>query len=257
MDEDVAFDARVTTSDWQKGDPEVELETGQGATTGYETLHFTVALERDPMYATLALVIPTLLLNIISFAQFWIPSSHDSINLDRGGMAITTILAALAIRETSLSEVDTAFTMLDVFLLVSLLFHFIGFIITAFESSHAVLKKQKGFGIGSADHVGKAVLPTLFGVINMVLSIVWPQDGLFYTLFVMSLLVTIVALWLNRKESIRTVINRRRNESIRKSVNVLGLEAHAAEHVTDELVLSEEPLEGNGSGVGSTLSIGA
>jgi hypothetical protein len=122
-----AFDVIVENNDWFQGDVFVSMDASEESK--FETAKFKVEMTRDPLFVDLSFVIPSHLLNIMSFAQFWIPTQSDSINLDRGGMAITTILSALALRETTTSEVSTSFTLLDLFMLTSLLFHFVGCII--------------------------------------------------------------------------------------------------------------------------------
>jgi hypothetical protein len=119
-----AFDVIVENNDWFQGDVFVSMDASEESK--FETAKFKVEMTRDPLFVDLSFVIPSHMLNIMSFAQFWIPTQSDSINLDRGGMAITTIISALALRETMTSEVSTSFTLLDLFMLTSLLFHFVG-----------------------------------------------------------------------------------------------------------------------------------
>ena len=163
------FGVFLSTNDWTNGERFAKIEEFEGSS--FETLFLKVEMTRDPLFIEPAMILPSFLLNMISFAQFYIPARSDTVNLDRGGLAITTILASLALRDPLVSTVDNAFTLLDVFLLISLCFHFIGFIITAYESSH---KMDKG-ELASADKAGKLYLPVVFGVSNLILSLFWAK----------------------------------------------------------------------------------
>lgn len=47
-------------------------------------LHF-IEMTRNPTFVVLSMVVPSFLLSLISFAQFWVPA-QETINLDRGGI---------------------------------------------------------------------------------------------------------------------------------------------------------------------------
>jgi len=179
-----AFIVEVTSSDWIQGTIGVSRETENTSTADYETVHFTVAMERDPLFFELSYVIPVFILNVMSFAQFWVPTRSDQINFDRGGMSITTILSSLALRDSMASTVGTSFSLLDLYMLVSLLFQFVGFLITTYESSSKKLSRDNSKELQKKiDLVGRLILPLIFGVFNITLSIFWNRGArgfLFY-----------------------------------------------------------------------------
>ena len=217
--DDNDFEVTVANADWFQGPTEVTLT----ANTELQTAHYRVEMARDPLFTQLSLIIPSFLLNTISFSQHWIPTRTDQINLDRGGMAITTILAALALRDTMISEVGTAFTLLDLFLLVSLVFQFIGFMITAFESSYGQVKgggdETNTLGIG--DRLGKVVVPIIFGVFNTILSIFW--GGGMWILSYLSIALCLGVSVLARKD--RQRFQQKLKESMTKSLRKASLKA--------------------------------
>jgi len=192
------FQVTVANDDWTQGP--VNVTTVDGG--DMETVEYRVEMTRDPQFVVLSIIVPSFLLNVISFSQHWIPTRTDQINLDRGGMAITTILAALALRDTSITEVGTAFTLLDVFLLVSLVFQFFGFIITAYESSEiAMTRARESNHLGHGDRLGKVITPILFGIFNVLLSIFWARGV--WILFYLSAALIAVVMFVNRADRVR------------------------------------------------------
>ncbi|CAB9498257.1 Ligand-gated ion channel 4 [Seminavis robusta] len=185
----------VSNNDWFQGPSDVSVVKGDG----YETIKYRVDMDRDPLFTVLSIIVPSFLLNTISFAQHWIPTRTGSINLDRGGMAITTILAALALRDTMVAEVGNAFTLLDLFLLVSLVFQFMGFLITTYESSYGRIKTAKNDNeLGWGDRLGKVVTPIVFGLFCFSLSIYW-GDGLWILSYLGAILV-VLSGYLGRRD---------------------------------------------------------
>lgn len=219
--DDGDFDVDVANDDWFQGDIEVHMEMF-GAT--HETIEYRVEMMRDPMFIVLSIIVPSFLLNTISFAQHWIPTRTGAINLDRGGMAITTILAALALRDTMVAEVGNAFTLLDLFLLVSLVFQFLGFLITAYESSYGRVKGQvdeNEQGIG--DRLGKVVTPLLFGLFCLSLSLYW-GDGV-WILFYLAMVLIMFTAYLGRRDHhmFRQGLKKRLTNSKKKLRSRLGM----------------------------------
>jgi len=87
---------------------------------------FTYAIERDPTFALNAYVMMGWLLVILAMCAFWIP--EEAGNMDRVGLAITTVLASTVLQTEA--KVSMASTWLDVFFTVCTVFQAVTFLIS-------------------------------------------------------------------------------------------------------------------------------
>eukprot|EP00929_Paragymnodinium_shiwhaense_P114537 TRINITY_DN8298_c0_g1_i1.p1 TRINITY_DN8298_c0_g1~~TRINITY_DN8298_c0_g1_i1.p1 ORF type:complete len:1042 (+),score=125.28 TRINITY_DN8298_c0_g1_i1:133-3258(+) len=93
-----------------------------------DKIRYTFKFTRLYIRFYVAFFLPCAMLNIISFQQFWIAPTHS---IDRAGLAATTLLSAILLRESA-DLPDGIGTLAIYYWLVSLVFHFCALCCTVF-----------------------------------------------------------------------------------------------------------------------------
>ena len=152
LDASLGSDRPSVPVGWSGSYSEAKVEVTQGAlgrlrdgSANYTSANYTqtevsfpVKFERNPNRVLFTYITPGVMLSVMGFTTFWIPTHEEGGNIDRGGVVCVSLLSLMALQTFSETETfDTPQpTWFDLFFVISEAFQALAFALTVAQAAH-------------------------------------------------------------------------------------------------------------------------